>query len=50
VVDYTALRTPDLAEPADAPEQYAQPGPRVALIAAKLGRTRLIDNLEFELG
>lgn len=49
VVDYTALRTPDLAEPADAPEQYAQPGPRVALIAARLGRTRLIDNLEFEL-
>jgi pantoate--beta-alanine ligase len=49
VVDYTAIRTPDLAEPADAPEQYARPGERVALIAARLGRTRLIDNLEFDL-
>ncbi len=50
LVDYAAIRTPDLAEPADAPTQYAQPGPRVALIAARLGRTRLIDNLEFDLG
>ena len=24
-----------------------EPGPRVALVAARLGRTRLIDNLEF---
>jgi len=43
-VDYAAIRAPDLTEPGDAP------GPRVALIAARLGRTRLIDNLEFSLG
>jgi len=42
--DYAMLRRPDLSEPAD-----GEPGPRVALIAARLGRTRLIDNLEFEL-
>lgn len=41
-VDYAVVRTPALTEPDDA---YA--GPRVALVAAKLGRTRLIDNLEF---
>ena len=41
-VDYAAVRRPDLSEPEDG-EQAA----RVALIAAKLGRTRLIDNLEF---
>ncbi len=41
-VDYLAVRRPDLAEPAD-----GEPGPRVALAAARLGRTRLIDNLEF---
>ncbi len=40
-VDYSVLRAPDLSEPQDAT------GPRVALIAARLGRTRLIDNLEF---
>jgi pantoate--beta-alanine ligase len=40
-VDYAVVRAPDLTEPGDAP------GPRVALIAARLGRTRLIDNLEF---
>ncbi|MDR6672912.1 pantoate--beta-alanine ligase [Xanthomonas sp. 1678] len=40
-VDYTVLRLPDLSEPQD------EAGPRVALIAARLGRTRLIDNLEF---
>ncbi|AJC44571.1 MULTISPECIES: pantoate--beta-alanine ligase [Xanthomonas] len=40
-VDYSVLRTPDLSEPQDGT------GPRVALIAARLGRTRLIDNLEF---
>ncbi|HVI25113.1 MAG TPA: pantoate--beta-alanine ligase [Xanthomonadaceae bacterium] len=41
-VDYLAVRRPDLTEPAD-----GEPGPRVALVAARLGRTRLIDNLEF---
>lgn len=40
-VDYAALRTPDLLEPPH------EGGPRVALIAARLGSTRLIDNLEF---
>ncbi|MCI2263720.1 pantoate--beta-alanine ligase [Xanthomonas indica] len=40
-VDYSVLRAPDLSEPQDGT------GPRVALIAARLGRTRLIDNLEF---
>ncbi|MFT3762005.1 MAG: pantoate--beta-alanine ligase [Pseudoxanthomonas sp.] len=42
VVDYTVIRRPDLSEPAD-----GEQGAKVALIAAKLGRTRLIDNLEF---
>ncbi len=42
VPDYAALRRPDLSEPAD-----GEGGARVALIAAKLGRTRLIDNIEF---
>lgn len=41
-VDYTVVRRPDLSEPA-----AGDAGPRVALIAARLGRTRLIDNLEF---
>ena len=36
------VRRPDLSEPVD-----GEPGARVALIAARLGRTRLIDNLEF---
>lgn len=49
-VDYAAIRTPDLVEPDIEPARYATPGPRVALIAARLGRTRLIDNLEFQLG
>ena len=41
VVDYAVVRDPAL--------QPARPGgPCVALIAARLGRTRLIDNLEFE--
>ncbi len=42
VVDYAVVRRPDLTEPA-----AGEGGPRVALIAARLGRTRLIDNLEF---
>jgi pantoate--beta-alanine ligase len=42
-VDYIVVRRPDLGEPAP-----GESGPRVALVAARLGRTRLIDNLEFE--
>ena len=41
-VDYTVVRRHDLSEPQD-----GEQGAKVALIAAKLGRTRLIDNLEF---
>jgi len=41
-VDYAVVRRPDLSEPSE-----AEKTPKVALIAAKLGRTRLIDNLEF---
>ncbi len=43
-VDYGVIRAPDLTEPA-----HVDGGPLVALIAARLGRTRLIDNLEFTL-
>ncbi|MEZ0470392.1 pantoate--beta-alanine ligase [Luteimonas salinilitoris] len=43
-VDYAVIRTPALAEP-----EAGTDGPRVALAAARLGATRLIDNLEFEL-
>ena len=42
VPDYAAVRRPDFSEPAD-----GEGGARVALIAARLGSTRLIDNLEF---
>ncbi len=45
VPDYAALRAPDFSLPDDATS-----GPRVALVAARLGRTRLIDNLEFDAG
>ncbi|KRG44735.1 pantoate--beta-alanine ligase [Stenotrophomonas pictorum JCM 9942] len=41
-VDYAVVRMPDLSEPGDSNE-----GRRVALVAAKLGTTRLIDNIEF---
>ncbi|MDR6840354.1 pantoate--beta-alanine ligase [Pseudoxanthomonas sacheonensis] len=41
-VDYAVIRRPDLSEPAD-----GEKSGKVALIAAKLGKTRLIDNLEF---
>lgn len=41
--DYAVVRRQDLTEPAD-----GETAPRVALIAARLGRTRLIDNLEFD--
>ncbi|MBJ7574489.1 pantoate--beta-alanine ligase [Luteimonas sp. MC1828] len=43
-VDYAVVRTPLLAEPDDDEGRE-----RVALVAARLGRTRLIDNLEFGL-
>ncbi len=43
-VDYAAVRHPDLREPQDGDR-----GARVALVAARLGRTRLIDNLEFDV-
>ncbi|MET0582606.1 MAG: pantoate--beta-alanine ligase [Pseudoxanthomonas sp.] len=42
VVDYAAVRRPNLSEPED-----GEKGQKVNLIAAKLGKTRLIDNLEF---
>lgn len=41
-VDYAVLRRPDLSEPGQ-----DEGGARVALVAARLGNTRLIDNLEF---
>ena len=47
VVDYAVVRTPLLVEPPDAPAPDDD-GQRVALVAARLGRTRLIDNIEFE--
>ncbi len=43
-VDYAEIRAEDLGRLA-----RARGNARVALIAAKLGRTRLIDNLEFEI-
>jgi len=43
-VDYAVVRTLDLDEPGTGGD-----GPRVALVAARLGKTRLIDNLEFTL-
>ncbi|GAB2619011.1 pantoate--beta-alanine ligase [Novilysobacter erysipheiresistens] len=45
-VDYAVVRLPDLTEPDTRP---GAPTSRVALVAARLGRTRLIDNLEFSL-
>jgi len=44
VPDYAVVRTPGFSEPADPAR-----GPQVALVAARLGRTRLIDNLEFDV-
>ena len=45
VPDYAVIRRPDFTEPAD-----GAVGALVALIAARLGTTRLIDNLEFDFG
>ncbi len=43
--DYAAVLAPDFSLPGD-----REAGARVALVAARLGRTRLIDNLEFDAG
>ncbi len=43
-VDYAVIRTPELAEPAP-----GHRGALVALAAARLGSTRLIDNLQFQI-
>ena len=43
--DYAVIRRPDFTEPVD-----GENGTLVALIAARLGTTRLIDNLEFDSG
>ncbi len=45
IVDYAVVRRPDLTEPA-----VGEGGALVALIAARLGRTRLIDNISFVSG
>ena len=42
VPDYAVVRRPDFSVP-----EAGATGPMVALVAARLGRTRLIDNLEF---
>ncbi len=42
IVDYAVVRRPDLGVP-----EEGEKGAKVALIAARLGRTRLIDNLEW---
>ena len=42
IVDYAAIRRPDLSTP-----EEGEAGAKVALIAARLGKTRLIDNLEW---
>ena len=45
VPDYAVVRRPDLGEP-----DHGERGAQVVLVAAWLGRTRLIDNLEFDAG
>lgn len=45
VPDYAVVRRPDFSEPED-----GEGGSLVALIAARIGTTRLIDNLEFKSG
>ena len=47
-VDYVVVRRPDLGMPEPGPVRTGEP--LVALVAARLGRTRLIDNLEFTPG
>ena len=47
-VDYVVVRRPDLGMPEPGPARPREP--LVALAAARLGRTRLIDNLEFTPG
>ncbi len=49
VPDYAVIRRPDLSE-ADSGPAGGEGGAWVALIAARLGRTRLIDNIEFDAG
>ena len=46
VVDYAVVRTPLLAEPSISPASHGDGG-LVALVAARIGRTRLIDTFEF---
>jgi pantoate--beta-alanine ligase len=43
VPNYAVIRRPDFSEPAD-----GEGGALIALVAARLGTTRLIDNLEFD--
>ena len=47
-VDYVVVRRPDLGMPEPGPARSGEP--LVALVAARLGRTRLIDNIEFTPG
>ena len=47
--DYAVIRRPDFNPPEDGPED-GESGVLVALVAAWLGTTRLIDNLEFNAG
>ena len=47
-VDYVVVRRPDLGMPEPGPVRTGEP--LVALVAARLGRTRLIDNIEFTPG
>ena len=47
-VDYVVVRRPDLGMPEPGPTRSGEP--LVALVAARLGRTRLIDNIEFTPG
>ena len=44
-VDYAVVRRTDLREPVAGDDES-----RIALVAAWLGSTRLIDNLEFDAG